>query len=134
MKAGKLTVVTALVVTILVSTMGVRKAEAMNNESAALLAGAIALFGQPVLHAIAGEVFYPEPVRVYHERPAKVIYKKVYVIKHERDDEDCYNPCYTPRNPYEKGWCDEWRRLQRRDYRRGRRDARRYYFDRYYDP
>ena len=133
MKAGRLIVVLAMVVSFLFSAVGVKKAEAMNNESAALLAGAIALFGQPVLHAIAGEVFYPEPVKVYRERPRKIIYKKVYVIKHERDD-DCYGPCYSPRNAYEKGWCDEWRRLERRDYRRGRRDARRYYYDRYYDP
>ncbi|RMG72540.1 MAG: hypothetical protein D6710_04625 [Nitrospirae bacterium] len=131
MKAVKMIIVSAIMVTLLFSAVGVKKAEAMNNESAALLAGAIVLFGKPILNAIAQDVFYPEPVRVYHEKPRRVIYKKVYVIKHERDD-DCYKPCFGPRNAYEKGWCDEWRRLERRDYRRGRRDARRYYY-RYYD-
>lgn len=122
-----------LIIGLLVSTFNVKKAEAMNNESAALLAGAIALFGKPILQSIAGEVFYPEPVKTYYQRPAtKVIYKKVYVIKHENDD--CFRPCLSPRNAYERGWCDELRRIERKEYRRGRRDARRYYYERYYDP
>ncbi len=123
-----------VIIGLLFSTVNVKKAEAMNNESAALLAGAIALFGKPILQSIAGDVFYPEPVKTYYTTPTRVIYKKVYVIKHEYDDEDCFKPCLSPRNAYERGWCDELRRIERKEYRRGRRDARRYYYERYFDP
>ncbi len=102
-------------------------AEAMNNESAALLAGAIALFGRPVLNAIAQDIFYePCPTRVVH-RPAKVIYKRVYVYR-----DDVLRDCRRIQSPYEKGFCDELRRIER-EYERGRRDARYYYYE-YIDP
>ncbi len=44
-------------------------AYAMNNESAAMLAGAIAIFGQPVMHAVVNEVFRPPVYRTYIDSP-----------------------------------------------------------------
>jgi ribulose kinase len=43
---------------------GTSRADAMNNESAAMLAGAIVLFGGPIIHAIATDVYRPAPVYV----------------------------------------------------------------------
>jgi len=108
-----------------------RNAKAMNNESAAMLAGAIALFGKPVLNAIAQEIFYP-PVNYNGRSQGVVYYKRVYIYK----EPCCYN-CYVPTSTYyEKGWRDEMRRIQRErafyEYERGRRDARRCYY--YIDP
>ena len=90
-----------------------KNASAMNNESAAMLAGAIAIFGKPVLNAIGNEIFFPP----YNSRTTP-IYE--------------YDPCYRPRTAYEKGWCAEQLRIQREqerlEYQRGREDARRYFY------
>ncbi len=117
-------VLTIALVFLLVPT---KQAKAMNNESAALLAGAIALFGRPVLNAIAQDIFYG-PERVYYTpRPTRVVYKKVYIYKQQ----PCYRPC-PPSYAYERGWCDEMRRIlrerERYEYERGRIDARWYYY------
>ncbi len=130
MRTLKIMVVVTLILGLTFSFVSVKKAEAMNNESAAMLAGAIVLFGKPILNAI----MYPER-QDYYERPTRVVYKKVYVIKHEHYDgyPPYYSDCRPPFSAYERGWCDEMRRLERKEYRYGRRDARRYYYE-YMDP
>ncbi|HHN65773.1 MAG TPA: hypothetical protein ENK09_10470 [Nitrospirae bacterium] len=132
MKKLKTIVVLTLVFAFILSTVPVKRSEAMNNESAAMLAGAIVLFGRPILNAITRDFMYQPGGGNYYERPTKVIYKKVYIIR-ERDDNSYYEDCRPPYSAYERGWCDEMRRLERREYRHGRRDARRYYY-RYWDP
>jgi hypothetical protein len=97
------------------------KAEAMNNESAALLTAGIVLLGIPIMNAIANDS-QPRYERVYHAPPERVVYKKVYVYQE------------APRwhrhrgHAYRRGWRDEWRYLERRDYERGRRDAWQEYY------
>ena len=95
--------------------------QAMNNESAAMLAGAIAIFGKPILNAIGAEIFYPT-YTLYPLR-TKVVYRTAPAYK--------FAPCYRPRSAYERGWCRERRRIQREqdrlEYQRGRDDARRYF-------
>jgi hypothetical protein len=125
----------ALIITLVFLLVPVRQAKAMNNESAALLAGAIALFGRPVLNAIVQDIFYG-PERVYYTprptyyttRPTRVVYKRVYIYK-----QPCYRPCPPPSYAYERGWCDEMRRIlrqrERYEYQRGRIDARWYYYE-----
>lgn len=103
---------------------GVDRAEAMNNESAAMLAGAIAIFGPPILNAVAGEIFpppYPERQTIVHYRYSQPV-KGSGIHRRHRHRHDCDDY----RDAYRRGWCDE---QERQEYRRGRHDARRYYDD-----
>lgn len=116
-----ITVIFMLAVSFLLA--GNTKAEAMNNESAALLTAGIVLLGVPVMRAIAREVTYPQPAYVYAAPPpryierTKIIYVQPRHKKHHR---------HWPRG-YARGYRDEWNFLE---YRRGRHDAREDY--RYY--
>lgn len=96
--------------------------QAMNNESAAMLAGAIAIFGKPVLNAVATEIFYPQTYSTY---PVTTVYTPAPTYN--------YDSCYRPRSAYERGYCDEQLRIERAQerlqYRRGRNDARKYYYE-----
>lgn len=100
-----------------------KKAEAMNNESAAMLAGAIAIFGKPVLQTVAREILPASPAYAgsYAEsypRHTTVTQREIIYVEPERH----YNRHYPPRGrAYERGWRDEWRR---HEYWRGRHDAR----------
>ncbi len=100
-----------------------KNVHAMNNESAAMLAGAIAIFGKPVLNAITTEIFYPPVYRAYPATTG-VVYTPATSYS--------YDPCYRPRSSYERGYCEEQLRIEREqkrfEYRRGRNDARRYYY------
>lgn len=103
--------------------LGAPRAEAMNNESAAMLAGAIAIFGKPVLQTIVREIT-PPPAQAYTTTYSYQAYparsEVVYVAPEHPD-------CYKPHNrAYMRGWRDERRRLE---YERGRGDARRHYYD-----
>jgi len=109
-----------LVVGMLVSLVPVRDAGAMNNESAALLTGAIVLLGLPVMNAITNEMARTQPQRVDYQAHERVVYRRVYVYS-ERS-------CGYSDSSYERGWCDEMRRIQRQEYYQGRRDAGRYYY------
>ncbi|MGE5301448.1 MAG: hypothetical protein ACM3MB_10910 [Acidobacteriota bacterium] len=100
------------------------RADAMNNESAAMLAGAIVLFGGPILHAMASDTYRPAPVYVetpavsYHTTRTEIIY-----------DRPVYRNCRKPfRGAYERGWRDERARYY---YGRGRGDARRGFYGDY---
>jgi hypothetical protein len=53
-----LTISVCLIIVCSFLLIGNTRADAMNNESAAMLAGAIALFGRPILNSIANDVFY----------------------------------------------------------------------------
>ncbi len=106
---------------------GNTRAEAMNNESAAMLAGAIAIFGKPVLQTIVREVT-PQPAYAYNNSYSYAAYparsEVVYVAPEPAR-------CYKPRGrAYERGWRDERRRME---YQRGREDAKRHYYDDYDD-
>lgn len=104
--------------------VGNNRAEAMNNESAAVLAGTIAIFGLPVMHAIAQEIMYPGPgyASAYpaHYRPA---YPSRYI---ERTKVIYVEPRYQIHRhrgwAYERGYHDGW---CRHDDHKGRADARR---------
>lgn len=91
--------------------IGGTRADAMNNESAALLAGAIALFGPPVLNAMTAGAFYTTPVhyssypRAYYPVRTEVIYAY-----------PGYRKCYSHSSAYERGWREEWGHK----YQRGR--------------
>ncbi|MCL5024335.1 MAG: hypothetical protein M1497_13415 [Nitrospirae bacterium] len=100
--------------------VGTPGAEAMNNESAAMLAGAIAVFGPPVLSAMTGNGFYREPVYsgAYYAPAYPVRTEVIYVSPGYR------RHCGPAGHAYERGWRGEWRR---HDYERGREHAGRYY-------
>ncbi len=113
-KIMSITVILILTVSFLV--VGSRKADAMNNESAALLTAGIVLLGIPVMHSIAHRGTYPEPAYAYAGPPryierTTIIYVQPKHKKHRR---------YWAR-PYERGYRQEWKRQQ---HRRGMRDAR----------
>jgi len=111
------------------------KAEAMNNESAAMLAGAIALFGRPVLNAISREVFYPAPYydssyygdsyysnyypgySTYYPARTRIIYTSPGYSRHYRHGRDSY----------ERGWYED----REREYPRGYYNNRRGYYHEY---
>ena len=113
------------------------KAEAMNNESAAMLAGAIALFGRPVLNAISREVFYPAPYydssyygdsyysnyypgySTYYPARTRIIYTSPGYSRHYRHGRDSY----------ERGWDRDYDHEY--GYSRGRHDRGRGNYDRY---
>ncbi len=84
---------------------GGSRAEAMNNESAALLAGGIALFGGAVLNAVThpAPVYaeaYPSGYYGYSYRPvrSRVIYVAPAYRGHRRDcDHDYDHDRYEPR-------------------------------------
>jgi hypothetical protein len=111
-----LTISVCLIIVCSFLLIGNTRADAMNNESAAMLAGAIALFGRPILNSIANDVFYysystftyPARTRVKHFYPG---HRRYYGKKSFR--------------PYRRGWRDERYEME---YRRGRMDARRNYY------
>jgi hypothetical protein len=113
-KSISIMVIMMLTVSLLV--VGSRKADAMNNESAALLTAGIVLFGIPVMNAIAQGRPYAEPAYTYARPPRYIERTKVIYVE----------PAYTKHRrhwakPYERGYRKEWKRQQ---YRRGMRDAR----------
>ena len=113
-KLISITVIMMLAVSFLVA--GNTNADAMNNESAALLTAGIVLFGIPLMGAIAHGGTYPEPAYAYSGPPryvekTKIIYVQPGYKKHRR---------HWAR-PHKRGYRQEWKRLQ---YRRGMRDAR----------
>ncbi len=121
-KLVSLTVIFMLAISFLI--IGNTKAEAMNNESAAMLAGAIALFGKPVLNAIAQDVMYPGqayapayPAQYRYAYPATRYIERTEIIyvqpEHKRF-------CRHRWGAYKRGYRDEWRH---HEYRRGREDA-----------
>ena len=113
-KLMSITVIILLTISFLV--VGNTNADAMNNESAALLTAGIVLFGIPVMSAMAHRGFYPEPAYSYARPPryvekTKIIYVQPKSKKQRRQWA----------KPYKRGYRQEWKRLQ---YRRGTRDAR----------
>ena len=94
--------------------MGNTRAEAMNNESAALLAGAIAVFGPPVLYAMSRGGYRSGPAYAtsYPVR-TRVVYEHRSYAPHQRH-------CGKER-AYERG-----RDGMRRGYLRGPHDGRSY--------
>jgi hypothetical protein len=87
--------------------LGSGKAEAMNNESAVLLAGAVVLFGPPELQTMNGGFYYP----AYYPAGPQVVITGGGHRRYERHD-----------SAYWRGRYDEQRR---NDYRRWRKDKRR---------
>ena len=113
-KLMSITVIMMLTVSFLV--VGNTNADAMNNESAALLTAGIVLLGIPVMNAMAHGGTYPEPAYSYASPPryiekTKIIYVQPKYRKHHRGRA----------KSYERGYRKEWKRQQSR---RGMRDAR----------
>jgi hypothetical protein len=106
----------SMMLTVRFLVVGITKADAMNNESAAMLTAGIVLLGIPVINAIAHGGAYPEPAYSYAGPPryvekTKIIYVQPKYKKHRRHWEKAYK----------RGYRQESKRLQ---YRRGMRDAR----------
>ena len=123
-KLMSITVIMMLTVSFLI--VGSTKADAMNNESAALLTAGIVLLGIPVMNAIAPRGTYTEPAYTYAGPPryierTQIIYVQPKHKKHRR----------RWAKSYQRGYRKEWKQQQ---YRRGTRDARHdYRRDRDYD-
>jgi hypothetical protein len=100
------------------------RAQAMNNESAAMLAGAIVLFGGPILHAMTSDAYRPAPA--YVESPPVSYYTTRTEIIYERPVYRAYRKPF--RGAYGRGWRDERAGYYRG---RGREDARRSFYGDY---
>ena len=99
--------------------IGTTNADAMNNESAALLTAGIVLLGIPVISAIARGGTYPEPVYSHAGPPRYVEKTKIIYVQPK------YQELRRERaTSYERGYRQEWKHQQ---YREGVRDARRDY-------
>jgi hypothetical protein len=96
-----------------------KKAEAMNNESAALLTAGLVLIGAPIIHAITHDHHRPAPVysrpHKYQKVKTTVVYtapryEKHYVKKHAR---------YDRRHRHDRfdRDCDDRRSYRRYDHR-----------------
>jgi hypothetical protein len=123
-KLISITVIMILTVSFLV--VGNTNADAMNNESAALLTAGIVLLGIPVMKAMTYGGTYPEPTYSY-ARPPRYIEKTkiIYVQPKHRKHRKHFS------NAYERGYRKGWKRQQ---FRRGMRDARHdYRRSHYYD-
>ncbi len=85
--------------------IGNTRADAMNNESAALLAGAIAVFGGAALHAAV----YPEPAYPVYYAPSYPVTRVVYGYPGYRGCYAGYRGYWGPRwGAYGRGWRHEW--------------------------
>lgn len=115
-KLVSITLIMMLAITFL--AFGTTNADAMNNESAALLTAGIVLFGVPVINAIARGGAYPEPAYAYagprYVEKTRVVYVQPKHKKHHK----------RWQRTYERGYRHGWERIQ---YRKGMRDARRDY-------
>ena len=95
------------------------KAEAMNNESAALLTASLVLFGLPIVSAITHDHYRPAPAYsgVYYADPypvrTRVIYTAPRYERHQRYDGRRYSS-------YERGWRGPREHERDRDHERGR--------------
>ncbi|MBI4699008.1 MAG: hypothetical protein HY758_08935 [Nitrospirae bacterium] len=114
--------------------IGNSRAEAMNNESAAMLAGAIAIFGKPMLNAMANEIMYPgqeyAPSRHTQYRtayPATTRYVERTEVIYVRPEHERF--CRHKWHAYKRGYRDGWRHYENR---RERHDSREDY-DRHHD-
>ena len=121
-----MTIMVIIILTVSFLVVSNTDADAMNNESAAMLTAGIILFGIPVMNALANGGNYQEPAYSnagpprYIER-TKVIYVQSKHKKHRRHW----------RKAYRRGYRQE---QKRQEYRRGHRDARRdYRWERDYD-
>jgi len=99
--------------------VGSTNANAMNNESAALLTAGIVLLGVPVMQAIASGGAYPQPVYAQAGPPRVVERTNIVYVQPKRE-----RHCRQWTRPYERGYRHEWKRMQ---HRRGMHDARRDY-------
>lgn len=123
-KTISITIILMLTASFLV--IGNTKADAMNNESAALLTAGIVLFSIPFMNAIAYGGAYPEPAYAYAGPPRHIEKTKIIYVE--------------PRNKrhsghwsksYKRGYRKEWKQ---QEFRRGMRDARHdYRRGRHYD-
>jgi hypothetical protein len=90
------------------------KAEAMNNESAALLTASIVLLGIPVVHAITHD--YGRPANVYtapYPVHTTVVYTAPRYERHHRHD-------WKRSHGYGRGWREHRRGHEQEHYRYGR--------------
>ena len=111
-----MSIIVIIILTVSFLVIGNTNAEAMNNESAALLTAGIVLLGIPVMKAMTHGGTYPEPA-YSHARPPRYIEKTkiIYVQPKHRKHRRHFA------NAYERGYRKGWKRQQ---FRRGMRDAR----------
>jgi hypothetical protein len=112
-----LSITLIMMVTVSFLVVGSTNADAMNNESAALLTAGIVLLSIPVVSAIARGGTYAEPAYSHAGRSWYV--EKTHVV---------YVQTKNKRHPgqlaksHKRGYRRDWKRIQ---HERGRRDARR---------
>ncbi len=111
-----MSVMVIMMLTVSFMVIGINNADAMNNESAALLTAGIVLLGIPVMHAIAHRGTYMGPAYSYAIPPryiekTNIIYVQPKYQKHRRHWA----------KSYKRGYRQERKRIE---YRRGMRDAR----------
>ena len=114
-----ISIMVMMMLTISFLVVGNTKADAMNNESAALLTAGIVLLGIPVMNSITQGRYYSEPAYSYARPPRYIQKTKIIYVE----------PKYGKRDrhwskPYKRGYRKGWKRME---YRRGMRDARRDY-------
>ncbi len=108
-----MSIMVIMILTVSFLVVGNTNANAMNNESAALLTAGIVLLGIPVMNAMVHRGTYPEPAYSYARPPRYIEKTKIIYVqpKHRKHFAKAY----------ERGYRKEWRRQQ---FRRGMRDAR----------
>ncbi len=113
-----MSIMVIIILTVSFLVVGAVKADARNNESAALLTAGLVLLSIPVMHAIAHSGPYGEPAYSY-DPPQYVERTKIIYVqpKHKK-----YRRHW--KKSYKRGYRQEWKR---QEYRRGKRDARRDY-------
>jgi hypothetical protein len=94
--------------------LGSRRAEAMNNESAALLAGAVVLFGSPVIQAMTGGFYYP----AYYPSRTRIVVIGDANRRYVGSDRACWRGRYDEqhKHDYRGSWKDEGRSFRRDRY------------------
>jgi hypothetical protein len=90
------------------------RAEAMNNDSAALLAGAVVLFGSPAIQAMTGGVYYP----AYYPSETRIVVIGDAHRRYVRGDRAYWRGRYDGqhRHDYRRSWKDKGRSFDRGRY------------------
>jgi hypothetical protein len=93
-----------------------KKAEAMNNESAALLTAGLVLIGAPIIHAITHDQRRPAPAYSRSHYPVKttIVYKEHRHERHYGRKHARYEGKFS-RDRYERD-CDKRRYSRRHDH------------------
>jgi len=110
-----------MILTVAFLTIGSTKADAMDNDSAALLTAGIVLLSVPVIYAIANSGRHHEPA-YYHAGPPRYTERTRVIYSQPRYENYCGHGNWA--RPYTRSYRQDWKR---HEYRRVSRDAHRDY-------